>query len=431
MREIGFGIADGLAAALAAALVAACSSTSQSSTPSDSGAGDAVAISDASRDDARVSDASSEAGGPSEGGFAPADGGVKTPISGLIDMQDISWHDAAGGEPAFTMDNVNLYPGLFGGIVLNATWDTIQSSQTAALDFSAIDDALAQIRAYNGRYPAAPLGVKLRVYQGANAPAWAKAIGGGPVSIMRNPGGCAVGPCPLTVGKYWTTEYIAAWRTFQADLAARYDGEPLIAQVAVTSCASQTDEPFVPTTDAASIAALAAAGYTDDAEQACLRGALDDYAPWKSTLIDYTFNSFGVTVPGDAGLGDAGTTDATFASSVMQQCRNRYGDRCVLDNHALGVPVRKADQPVYDEMVMLGGPIDFHTNAPKVYGCLWIETVAQAVAYGARALEVWPAAKFDGFDSLTVANIQQLDGEFVHPVPVPAQLPTTTCPTFN
>ena len=337
MREIGFGIAVGLVAAL----VAACSSTSQSSTPSDSGASDAVAVPDSSRDDAGVSDASPDAGGASEGGVAPAgDGGVETRISGLIDMQDISWHDAAGGEPAFTMDNVNLYPGLFGGIVVNATWDAIQPTQSGALDFSTIDDALAQVRAYNAKYPAAPLGVKLRVYQGANAPAWAKAINGGPMTIMRNPGGCPAGPCPLTVGKYWTTEYIAAWRTFQADLA-RYDSEPLIAQVAVTSCASQTDEPFVPTTDAASIAALAAAGYTDEAEQACLRGALDDYGPWKSTLIDYTFNSFGATVPGDAGLGDAGATDSTFASSVMQQCRDRYGARCVLDDHALGVPGSK------------------------------------------------------------------------------------------
>jgi hypothetical protein len=320
-----------------------------------------------------------------------------------------------------------MFPGLFGGIVINATWDAIEPTQGGAPDFSTVDAALTQVRTYNAQNAAAPLGVKLRVYQGANAPAWAKAIDGGPVNIVRNPAGCPSGSCPLTVGKFWSANYIAAWRDFQATLAAKYDDEPLIKQVAITSCAPQTDEPFVPTVDPTAKAAQAAAGYTDDAEKACLTGALDDYAAWKNTLLDFTFNTFT-----NSGLDDGGAgTDPTFTTGLMNTCRSQYPARCVLDNHALSAPLRAADDGVYTAMPMLKAPVNFQTQAPKGFGCLWLETIEQGIALGANAIEVWPGANYGGFDALTSANIQQLAKLFTTPVPVPTPLPAAACPTFN
>ena len=161
-------------------------------------------------------------------------------------MQDISWHNTDGAQPAFDIGNAQQFPGLLGGIVINATWSQMQPATGGAVDFSAVDAALAQITTYNGANASAPLGVKLRIYGGSNAPAWAKSIGG-PVTIYRNPAGCngQTDSCPLTVGAFWSTPYITAWRTFQAAVAAKYDTNPLIIAVAVTSCAAQTDEPFV------------------------------------------------------------------------------------------------------------------------------------------------------------------------------------------
>jgi hypothetical protein len=354
---------------------------------------------------------------------SPKANGPKQPLSGLVDMQYIGWHNTEGTEPTFTMDNVNAFPGVFGGIVVNATWDALQPSQDGALDFSSVDAALAQIRTYNAAHPNAPLGAKLRVYQGTSAPAWAKALAGGAVDIQRNPQGCPSGDCPLTVGRYWSPEFIAAWRAFQDKLAARYDSEPIIRHVAVTSCAPQTDEPFVPTSDATSKANLVAAGYSDAAEQACLAGAIDDYAAWKNTVVDYSFNVF-VKV--------AGGTDATFPVSVMTDCKTRLGDRCVLDNHALVSPLRAADQPIYDAMVSLGGPISFQTEAPKGFGCRWSAVVARGVSIGASSIEVWPAANLQGFDSLAPADVQTLESEIASPIPVPAdQAIPATCSGFQ
>ena len=239
---------------------------------------------------------------------------MKVPLQGLIDMQSIAWHNTEGGEPTFVPMNVGNFPGLFGGVVINATWDTLQPTQGGALVTAQIDDALDDVRAYNRMYPATPIGVKLRVYQGSNAPEWAKEIGGDPVNIIRNPEPCNTPPCPtdaLTVGRVWSADYIKAWRAFQRLLAQKYDGEPLVREVAVTSCGTQTDEPFVPTNDATSRNSMIAAGYTDTAQKACLHGAFNDYQLATLTLVDYTFNPFTALVDTDAGTG------AAFSESVM------------------------------------------------------------------------------------------------------------------
>jgi len=349
----------------------------------------------------------SDAGSDSGGGLSDT---PKPPLAGLIDMQDISWHNTADAEPSFTMDNVSPeYDGIFGGIVVNATWDALQPTSGAGLDFSTVDAALAQVEAYNAAHPSTPLGTKLRVYGGANAPTWAKAIGG-PISIQRNPQGCQSGNCPLTIGAIWTPEYIAAWRSFQVALAARYDRNPLVRHVTVTSCGQQTDEPFVPTVDTDSKANLASAGFSDDAQKACLLGAIDDYAPWLFTNVDFTINTFSPT----SGKGDA----TVFPESVMNACRTKFGSRCVLGNHALATPLRAADQGVYDALEAVGGPISFQTEAPQGMACLWTQTIAQGVALGAGSVEIWPKKQLGGFRSLSAANLVQLAAEFATPIAV-------------
>ena len=85
---------------------------------------------------------------------------MKPTIAGFIDMQTIAWHNADAGAPTFTLDNVSQFPGMFGGIVLNATWAELQEQGGGALTTTRIDHALEQVRAYNVANPTAPLGVK-------------------------------------------------------------------------------------------------------------------------------------------------------------------------------------------------------------------------------------------------------------------------------
>jgi hypothetical protein len=353
-------------------------------------------------------------------------GTPKIPLRGLIDMQDISWHNTDNGQPAFDIANAQKFPGLLGGIVINATWSQMQPASGGAVNFSATDAALAQITAYNAANASTPLGVKLRIYGGSNAPLWAKNLTGGPITIYRNPAGCSgqTDTCPLTVGPFWTPQYIADWRSFQAAVAAKYDSNPLIVAVAVTSCAAQTDEPFVVSSGPISKANLGAAGYNDTAEQSCLTNATADYSAWANTDIDFTFNSYNKF---------SGGLDTAFTQSVMTACRNLAGSRCVLDNHALQTPLT-SDVAVYTDIAAMGGLINFQTQSPEAMGCIWPETITQGLILGARAIEIWPAANFQGFDSLTVPQVQQLRNQFFAPVPTSTPVPSPLadpCTGFN
>ncbi len=327
---------------------------------------------------------------------------TKPTIAGFIDMQTIVWHNTDGGMPTFTLDNVNQFPGMFGGIVLNATWAELQDQRGGALTTARIDHALEQVRAYNAANPAAPLGVKLRIFAGNQAPPWAKAIAGGPVTIQRNPQGCPSGNCPITIGKVWHPQYIAAWRAFQGAVAARYDSRPLIRSVAVTSCTMETDEPFV-----MPVGQPVPAGYTDAAGRACLRGAIDDYAAWRRTPIDLTLNVFPQIQMGGADMG--------FTIAVMNACRAKLGRRCELGNHALTANMRPANAKMVAAISAKGAPIHYQTEGPKAPGFDWTATIQAARRYNATAVELWPDAKFGGFTTLTTAEMQKLRSLFSAP----------------
>lgn len=351
----------------------------------------------------------------------------KIALRGLIDMQDISWHNTDNATPPpLDISNVTKYAGEFGGIVINAGWNQMQPSATGPLDFSVVETGLTAVRAYNAANPAAPLGIKLRIYAGSNAPQWAKNLPGGPITIYRNPAGCGgkTDTCVLTLGAFWTQPYIVAWRAFQAQVAAKYDAEPLIKAVAVTSCAEQTDEPFVASSGPISKQNLTQAHFDDAAQEACLTGAIDDYSAWQNTGIDFTVNSYNRI---------AGGIDTNFTVSVMTLCRQKIGSRCVLDNHGLQTPVT-SDAAIYQAIAAAGAPINFQTQAPETMGCIWPETITQGLMLGARAIEVWPAAKFQGFDTLTVAQVTSLQNLFFAPVPVSTPVPNplpAPCSGFN
>jgi len=320
---------------------------------------------------------------------------MKPVIAGFIDMQTISWHNEDDQQPAFTMANVNKFPGVFGGIVYNATWNEMQHQQGGPLTTARLDRALNQVRQYNLAHPRTPLGVKLRIFSGNQAPSWAKALAGGPLTIQRNPQGCSSGNCPITIGKVWTTQYIAAWRAFQRLVAARYDSNPLIRSVAITSCTMETDEPFV-----MPIQQPVPTGYTDAAGKACLRGAINDYAAWRRTAIDFTINVFDQI--------QMGGSNPNFSITVMNECRSKLGARCELGNHAFAASMPKGNTTIVTAISARGAPIHYQTVGPKVAGFNWTTTVQAARQYNATGLELWPDKKFGGFMTLTMAQMLKL-----------------------
>jgi hypothetical protein len=125
---------------------------------------------------------------------------VKVPIRGLVSMGAYRFV-GSGGDPVNTLEPLNAKPGIFGGLVVIASWKQLQPTPNSQIgDGNVIDQALAEVRAYNERNPERPLGVKLRVWGGFEAPEWAKQLGGPPIDTVHN-------GKVRTVGRFWGPLY--------------------------------------------------------------------------------------------------------------------------------------------------------------------------------------------------------------------------------
>jgi hypothetical protein len=313
---------------------------------------------------------------------------IKGPIRGLVSMGAYRFV-GYGGDPVNTLEPLNAKPGIFGGIVVVASWKQLQPTPDSEIgDDNVIDQALAEVRAYNERNPQRPLGVKLRVWGGFEAPDWAKHLGGMPIDTIFN-------EKQRVVGHFWSPAYRQAWARLQQQLAARFDTRPLIKEVAVTSCMSYTAEPFVVPIEATVINRLRAAGFNDAAFKTCLAHALHDYAPWKESRLVLSVNPLR-TGPGQ-GNGNPG-----FTEGVMRHCRETIGRRCVFDNHDLDTGLPKPLYPIYDTMKQLGPEIEFQTwrKTPKDFE----GTIRMGVSYGASSIELYQ--DYGGFPLVADAKLR-------------------------
>lgn len=310
---------------------------------------------------------------------------IKPLVRGLISMGAYEFV-AKGGQPQNTLKPIRSRPGIFGGLVVVASWQQLQPKRNGPLkDNNVIDKTLAHIRVYNANHPQRPLAVKLRVWGGFMAPKWAKKIGGPPIPAMHK-------NHYRTVGRFWLPEYRAAFARLQTLLAAKYDNEPLIREVAITQCMSFTAEPFFVPGDV--FPTLRLVGFNDRDYKDCLSKAIADYAPWQRTRLVYPFNPYSLT--------GSGQGDMDFTRQVMADCRNAVHERCVLDNHDLDNPPLKPIVPVYEYMQTLGPEIEFQTYnvSPKDFP----GTIQLGVTNGASGIELYQLP--GGFPSVSAATLK-------------------------
>jgi hypothetical protein len=314
--------------------------------------------------------------------------------------------------PTATPEEVAPDAATFSGFVVNETWAQLEPRR-GHFTFAPLERSLAAVRAYNRAHRSHQLAVKLRFWGGFTAPAWAKTLGGKtPVSfaIPKNTG---------TTGRWWTPPYRAAWSTFQHRLGAQFDRDPLIRTVAVSSCSTLSDEPFVFSPNAALHAELFADGWSSAAQQQCLQGAFSDYSGWKHTPIEYTFNAFVSYTPGKV----VGTPDLQFTDQVMTRCADLHttaGRTCILSNHALQPTAATTSRgaPVYAEIRALytkhsrQTPVGFQTFSPDTFG--GCQAIDVAVAYHGQSVELWPPGPifhgtpiFKGFSAFPKSELVQ------------------------
>ena len=321
--------------------------------------------------------------------------GLKPALQGLVSMGDISFRNV-DGVPNNSLTDIYARPGIFGGVVINVSWAQVEPAP-GKLDTSQIDRALADVRTYNAKYPTAPLGVLLRV-SGANAaPNWVKSLGGAPLTINHR-------GSPETIGRFWSTQYQDAWTELQKMLAAKYDSEPLIYEVANASCSSQTDEPFVEGLDKADMQVLHTAGFSDAAFENCLMGSLNQYGGWSKTRIEFPFSPFHLTDAQNV------SPDVAFTIQVMEAWRKQLGARAVIGNHALQGPVPSDLQPIYDEIKKLGPVVDLQLASPNKEN---VDTSIKAgVSSGATSIEVWDSScRNCQFTTFSTATLQEWTNE--------------------
>ena len=302
-------------------------------------------------------------------------GALKPPLHGLISMGDISFRNT-DSIPNNSLADIYARPGIFGGVVVNVTWSQLEPTQ-GVLDSTAIDQALTDVRTYNAKYPNTPLGIRLRVASGNDAPAWAKSLGGPPISDTHR-------GTPITIGRFWSDPYRQAWAQLQNMLANKYDSEPLILEVADSSCSSQTDEPFIIALDSIDLKNLHAAGFSDAAYKNCLMSSFNDYQGWKTTRVEFPFNPFHLTDSLPVGIDDA------FTYQVMEAFRTQLGAHAVIGNHSLQSPVSTQLQPIYTDFSKFGPLIELQLNSPNKDSV--DASIKEGVSVGATAIEVWDSS---------------------------------------
>lgn len=363
--------------------------------------------------------------------MSDSDIGAKPPQSGLVDMGDISFYnDPSNPIPQFTLSDLNNYPQSFSEIVLNVTWAQLQPIPNSPggtieiLDTSAITTAINQLNAYNSANHT-DVGFKLRVWGGYTAPGWAKNIDG-PAITVNGPG--TIDPNKNqteTIGRFWTADYINAWTSFQAELAATYDGNPLFRGISNTAGAAATDEPFVPL-HPNQVGQLEAAGYRDAAEIRTLRNAVADYAQWSTTPLDYTMNLFHLEDGGKV-IGDANVTLA-----VLQEAENA-GRIVQAGNHALNNPLPTSDAFVYAQLQTdaqldpTTAPASYQTASPVTLGsgsyANWPNAIANGVVSDGGDIELWDGPGNTGFTGLPTNTVAQFAA-----IPSNGVAPTTNPP---
>ena len=378
---------------------------------------------------------------------------VKPDVTGLLDRDG---YPASGyvGTPV-------------SGYVVNVNWAALQLTENGPLQdydtssthqLNPIDKAIQQVDAWNAANPTDPLHVKVRVWAGECAPAWAKDIGsankGQPAFATTN--SCASGDASpgSGVGEWWSTEYMSDYQNFQSQLAAQYDNASEIENVTISACMTEYSEPLLK--DDVSVSALTAAGYTDYLDQGCEENAItNQVSAWKHTRQSFSFNPEAVLTPGSEGNPPpicSGDTGETFTECLMSWFAQTYPSVAALENNSIRYPTLVGSYPpMYTAMVSDSStnhvPIDFQTATLDKLECNGTDDPSGSpcpspatLEYGLSEALNWACSALDS-NQLAASNVPAVSVELPagytsaeYPDP-PTSFPDyddfTTAPAYN
>jgi hypothetical protein len=181
--------------------------------------------------------------------------------------------------PAASLDNV------VSGYIIEGQWGVLQPTVDGPLVTTSIDKAVSAVRAWNSAHPTEARGLRLRIESGVDAPAWVKALSGGPVDLTSPSG--ATG----TVPRWWTAPVEDAYTQFIAKVAAYTDSIREIREVTVGATMEFFGEILIrfPGQNAA---ALTAAGFTQAADIAAIESSFQAHLAFTHTTTQIDVNAY-------------------------------------------------------------------------------------------------------------------------------------------
>ena len=250
--------------------------------------------------------------------------GYKPLLSGIVDKGSETYFHLAQPYPVIDLSEVAASsPGLTGTVV-DVSWSQLEPSR-GTFDFSTLDADLAAVSAYNSAHPGATSGSSSACGPPTTPRSGPRPWTGHrsrPTSITSRPRWASGGS--LTTGRRGPACRRPSLSVTTTILYQRSGGG--VMRVPHGRADGHGGDP-----DVRSV--LLADGWTNATQQACLDGALSDYAPWHHTAIYFPFSPFTtISSSGQRGIDDSVTAE------VMQRCANSLssgGPWCILGNNAL------------------------------------------------------------------------------------------------
>ncbi len=332
---------------------------------------------------------------------APRSSFQKPMLLGLVDMGSQLSYAKGVSFPTVNLAELGSDYPAFSGIVVNETWAQLEPS-SGTYAWNDLDSSLSAVESFNAEHPSNQLGVKLRIFAGKTAPDWAKQLGGSPITLTSK-------NTSFTYGRWWSASYRQAWSKFQHALASRYDSNPTVRAVAVTSCATLTGEPFIVGLDPSNIPILESAGWTPQAQQSCIEGVFSDYSGWVKTPIDFPFNPFRILI------NNRPQVDEAVTNQILEMCaksKSTGGPLCVVGNHGLSDTATSGSEGVlYSEINSLWSAnpnsfsVYFQTIGPNSGADC--HSINIAISHHATSVELWPPAlNYKGFGSIPIGTLE-------------------------
>lgn len=295
--------------------------------------------------------------------------------------------------------------------VVEVRWADVQPN--GPNDFVAPSGLDASIKAAGTHHSS----ILLRIRDGADAPTWAKSIGGPPLQLTMPQNGAA-----YTMARWWESGYTKACDDFTHLLAHHYDGSPAVGQVTVSCAGTYYAEPMQRATAYRPNAeALSAAGYTEEKDLAAEKAAIDtNSAAWHITRSELAFNPFQTLTDTERAKIDV---SATF--QILAYAKHKLGKRFIAANNGLrqdyiDLPADAPYKTIYNRLAAeakAGTVVAFQTAALHRVGNLCKALAFAAGPQRATAIELpqgymhapgCPTSAFAQIDHALLSNARAL-----------------------